>query len=101
VDRDEGTRGVLGDILALVSAVFYGAYCSLLKYKIKDENQVNMPMFFGYVGIFNMVVMLPGLIILHFTGIEPFEAPSLQIVLYLTANGLIGTVVSGLVAWLS
>jgi hypothetical protein len=95
-DRDEGEHTFWGDGLALFSACCYGAYCSLLKYKIRDENQVNMPMFFGYVGLFNMLILWPVIIVLHYTGIEPFELPSLQIVLYLTINGLIGTVVSGM-----
>lgn len=34
-----------------------------------------MPLFFGFVGLFNVVVMLPVGVILHLTGLEPFELP--------------------------
>lgn len=100
-DNDEGTQTLWGDLLALTGAVFYGVYCSLLKFKIKDEKQVNMPMFFGFVGFFNMILLWPFLILLHYTGVEPFEVPSLQITLMLSINGLIGTVISDLIWSLS
>eukprot|EP01122_Echinamoeba_exundans_P013430 TRINITY_DN5863_c0_g2_i1.p1 TRINITY_DN5863_c0_g2~~TRINITY_DN5863_c0_g2_i1.p1 ORF type:complete len:445 (-),score=65.85 TRINITY_DN5863_c0_g2_i1:744-2078(-) len=100
-DNDEGTQTLWGDALALTGAVFYGAYCSLLRVKIRDEKQVNMPMFFGFVGFFNMVLLWPFLILLHYTGIEKFEVPSLQVTVMLTINGLIGTVVSDLIWSLS
>jgi drug/metabolite transporter (DMT)-like permease len=100
-DNDEGTQTLWGDALALTGAVFYGAYCSLLRVKIRDEKQVNMPMFFGFVGFFNMILLWPFLIILHYTGVEKFEVPSLQITAMLTVNGLIGTVVSDLIWSLS
>ena len=46
-----------------------------MKKKIGDEARVNMPMFFGSVGLFNTVTLLPGFPILHFAGIESFELP--------------------------
>ncbi|KAI9718420.1 MAG: hypothetical protein M1812_004141 [Candelaria pacifica] len=65
----------IGDSLAFVSAVLYGMYTILMKKRIGDEGRVNMPLFFGLVGVFNLVILWPGLIILHFTGEEPFELP--------------------------
>jgi solute carrier family 35 protein F5 len=34
-----------------------------------------MPLFFGLVGLFNMIIMWPGFLILHFSGIEEFQLP--------------------------
>ena len=34
-----------------------------------------MQLFFGFVGLFNIVVCWPIGIILHFTGVERFEVP--------------------------
>lgn len=65
----------LGDALALASAALYGLYTILMKKRIGDEGRVNMPLFFGLVGLFNVLTLWPGFIILHFTGEELFEIP--------------------------
>ena len=65
----------VGDVLALVSAIMYGIYTTLMKKRIGDESRVDMPMFFGFVGLINLVTLLPGFPILHYTGIETFELP--------------------------
>lgn len=53
----------------------YGAYAVLMKKRVGNEDRVNMPLFFGFVGLFNLVFLWPGFIVLHFTGIETFELP--------------------------
>jgi solute carrier family 35 protein F5 len=65
----------LGDAMAFLSAVLYGFYAILMKKRIGDETKVNMPLFFGLVGLANVFLLWPGLTILHLTGIEPFELP--------------------------
>ncbi|EKG15621.1 hypothetical protein MPH_07056 [Macrophomina phaseolina MS6] len=65
----------LGDALAFLSAVMYGFYAVLMKKRIEDESRVNMPLFFGLVGLFNVLLLWPGFILLHMTGIETFELP--------------------------
>ena len=70
------SRATLGDILALVSALFYAMYVILLKVRIKSESRIDMQLFFGFVGLFNILVCWPIGIILHFTGVEIFEWPS-------------------------
>lgn len=74
------TRGevALGDCLAFLSAVLYGVYAVLMKKRIEDETRVNMPLFFGLVGLFNVLLLWPGLVVLHLTGAEPFELPPTQ-----------------------
>jgi solute carrier family 35 protein F5 len=71
----------LGDALALASAALYGLYTILMKKRIGDERRVNMPLFFGLVGLFNVLTLWPGFIILHFTGEEVFELPPTRRVL--------------------
>lgn len=71
----------LGDALALASAALYGLYTILMKKRIGDEGRVNMPLFFGLVGLFNVLTLWPGFIILHFTGEEVFEIPPTRRVL--------------------
>ncbi|MBE3050437.1 hypothetical protein IMZ48_49675 [Candidatus Bathyarchaeota archaeon] len=64
----------LGDAIALVSAVLYGLYVTVMKRKVGDENKVNMPVFFGLVGVFILVLLWPVFFVLHFTGIEPVRS---------------------------
>lgn len=71
----------LGDGLAVASAALYGVYTILMKKRIGDEGRVNMPLFFGLVGLFNVLTLWPGFIILHFTGEEVFEIPPTRRVL--------------------
>jgi solute carrier family 35 protein F5 len=66
---------LLGDAMALLSALAYATYITLLKVRAGDESRVNMQLFFGFVGLFNLIFLWPGLLILHRTGIEPFEMP--------------------------
>ena len=46
-----------------------------MKKRIGDESRVDMILFFGFVGAFNMVALWPAFFVLHYTGIETFELP--------------------------
>jgi len=86
---------LIGDLLALCGAVFYGCYTTLLKLKIGDESRIDMPLFFGFVGAFNVLFMWPAFPLLHFLGLEKFElpfSPSLWIMVLL--NAFVGTFLS-------
>jgi solute carrier family 35 protein F5 len=65
----------IGDTMAFVSAVLYGFYAVFMKKRISDESKVNMPLFFGLVGTLNVLLLWPGIIILHLSGIETFALP--------------------------
>ncbi|KAK3984802.1 hypothetical protein QBC44DRAFT_8664 [Cladorrhinum sp. PSN332] len=65
----------IGDAMAFFSAIIYGVYVTVMKKRVGNEDQVNMPLFFGLVGLFNVFLLWPGFFILHFTGIETFELP--------------------------
>ncbi|KAI1266500.1 hypothetical protein F5Y18DRAFT_416351 [Xylariaceae sp. FL1019] len=65
----------IGDAMALFSAVIYGVYVVVMKMRVGNEDRVNMPLFFGLVGVFNIVLLWPLFPLLHYTGIEPFELP--------------------------
>lgn len=66
---------LLGDSLALISAMFYALYVSLLKVWIRNESRVDMQLFFGFVGLFNTIALWPLGFVVHFLGVEPFELP--------------------------
>ncbi|CRG83996.1 putative vacuolar membrane protein YML018C [Talaromyces islandicus] len=66
----------LGDAMAAFSAIIYGIYTIVMKKQVGDESRVNMQLFFGLVGFFNVFFLWPGFIVLHLTGIERFSLPS-------------------------
>lgn len=76
-DFPHKTQGeiALGDAMAFGSAVMYGVYAIVMKKRIGNEDRVNMPLFFGLVGLFNVIFLWPGFVVLHYTGVEEFEMP--------------------------
>lgn len=81
-DKDRGSfphksfsEVALGNGMALISAILYGMYAVMMKKRIGDESRINMPLFFGLVGLCNVLVLWPGFFILHYTGVEKFELP--------------------------
>lgn len=89
------TSPLIGDLLALFGALFYGCYTTFVKLKIGDESRIHMPTFFGFVGLFNVLLLWPLFIVLHFLDIERFELPySSSIWLMLILNAFIGTFLS-------
>ncbi|CAO3624045.1 unnamed protein product [Cunninghamella echinulata] len=89
------SSALIGDILALLGAIFYGCYTTLLKLKIGNEDRINMPLFFGFVGAFNVLLLWPIFPILDFLGIETFQLPfSPTIWIMVILNAFVGTFVS-------
>eukprot|EP00164_Ancoracysta_twista_P004267 GFYU01005751.1.p1 GENE.GFYU01005751.1~~GFYU01005751.1.p1 ORF type:complete len:558 (-),score=126.96 GFYU01005751.1:132-1805(-) len=93
-DVHNGKDTILGDLLALSSAIAYAMYILVLKAMVKDEERLRMTMFFGFVGLFNMLLFWPCLFMYHYTDLETFELPSLQLTWVLTLQALVGTVLS-------
>ena len=59
-DLDSSTRSLLGDLAGLTSAIGYGAYTVLLRHLCpKDEDRMSMQLLFGYIGLLNMMALLP------------------------------------------
>jgi len=58
-----------------MGAFSYGVYTILLKVRIGHESRISMTRFFGFVGLFNFLGLWPGIIILHYAGVEEFEVP--------------------------
>ena len=73
---------ILGDILALFSALFYAMYLIFLKVQIKEESRIDMQLFFGYVGLFNILLCWPVALLLHWFGVESLEFPSTRDAVY-------------------
>ncbi|KAJ8256004.1 hypothetical protein COCON_G00198680 [Conger conger] len=91
---DPDDKGALGSFWALAGAVLYAVYIVMIKRKVEREDKLDIPMFFGFVGLFNLLLLWPGFFLLHYTGFEAFELPSKLVWMYIIINGLIGTVLS-------
>lgn len=93
---DESAKDRLrGNLYALASAVLYGVYSVMAKKVIIDESRVDMPLFFGFVGLLSTISLWPLFIIFHYTGFETFELPSTGMSFgLLFVKNLIGTLLS-------
>jgi solute carrier family 35, member F5 len=90
----------LGDTLALISAILYGLYTVMLKQTTISASplELNMPLFFGLVGAWNIFLLLPFFPILHYTGIEPFALPSTARIWWILVLNSVSALASDL-AW--
>lgn len=89
--RDKDT---IGSLWSLLGAVLYAVYIVMIKRKVDREEKLDIPMFFGFVGLFNLLLLWPGFFLLHYTEFEAFEFPNKLVWMYLVINGLVGTVLS-------
>lgn len=88
-----------GALWALCGSLSYSGYIVFLRRKIDHEDKLDVPMFFGFVGLFCFVTLWPLFLVLHFTEIELFQWPNPNQWLAMLVNGIIGTVFSELL-WL-
>ena len=101
--RDDENRGsfpykspaqiVVGDGMALLSAMLYGLYATFLTKHVGSEDRVNMPLFFGFIGIIVLVALWPGIPILHILNVERFALPpTRKVALVILANAVISMI---------
>jgi len=95
----EGGHFPSGVAWALSGAFFYSSYVVFLRRKVSNEENLDTPLFFGFVGLFCAAGLWPGLVVLDAAGWETWTAPSPQQLQMLILNGLVGTVLSELL-WL-
>ncbi|EFE42099.1 hypothetical protein TRV_03178 [Trichophyton verrucosum HKI 0517] len=82
---------ILGNFMAAFSAVLYGVYTTLMKRRVEDESRVDMRLFFGLVGVFASIILWPGFVVLHYTGVEPFAFPPTKLVFLIVLVSIIAT----------
>lgn len=64
----EPSHSVWGDMLCLVSAAFYACYTIVLRKALPDDDEANVALFFGYVGLLCSVVFAPVVAVLAGVG---------------------------------
>lgn len=91
IDEPKNSRGI---VLSILSAFFYACYLVLVKRKSDTEEKIDIPLFFGFVGLWNILLLWPLFFVLNFSELEVFEMPNRRQFLVLLLNGIVGTVVS-------
>ncbi|XP_008548608.1 solute carrier family 35 member F5 isoform X2 [Microplitis demolitor] len=86
-------------ILSILNAFFQTVYVIFFKNKVDHEDRMDIPMFFGFVGLFNLTLLWPIFFILHYGHWEEFEWPNSRQWTFIVINGIISTVLSE-VLWL-
>jgi solute carrier family 35, member F5 len=67
-DQDSGGRNTFwGDALCLFSAIMYGVYTTAMKLMAPEDAKISFQLMFGYLGLFNALMLLPVLLILLFS----------------------------------
>jgi len=91
-DDNSASTSILGDSLAVLAAFIYGCYTTLMKCLVKDDSSVSMFLFFGLVGLCNLLCMWPLFFLFHYSGIEPIKLPDWETIGLLTLAGFINVI---------
>lgn len=62
-DNDSSSHSLFGDFMALLSAVGYGLYTTVLRLKVPDDSNVSMQLILGYMGVVNSICLFPVIIV--------------------------------------
>ncbi|KAG5183777.1 hypothetical protein JKP88DRAFT_316285 [Tribonema minus] len=86
-----GDRGtLLGDALAVLAAVLYGVYSTLLAVHFPRDAEVSMPLLFGYLGALSAAAGAPLLALAH----APFAGLTRRAAAIIVANGVFDNVLA-------
>lgn len=90
----------LAQCLAVFSAFFYSLCLVFLKKHMEQEERlINLQLFFGFIGLYTVLLLWPLFFLLHYSEWETFKWPSKHQWLFLFINGLVSTMFSQ-VLWL-
>jgi solute carrier family 35 protein F5 len=79
----------VGFALSLCSAIFYALNIVTLRSWVDHEDKLDIILYFGLVGLFNVLMFWPLFIFLHYFELETFEWPNKQQAITLFINGVV------------
>ena len=85
---------LLGDLCALLGAIGYGVYCTLMRQLLPTDGEVSMPLILGYIGLWNVFLLGPVAVGLLCTDIQSVAGLTGGVLLILVINGILDNVVS-------
>lgn len=92
-DDDNNDLHAWGDVLSVISALFYAIYAVMVRLLCpRDESLMSMQLFLGYVGLWNMLALSP--IAIYQLGIAQSVTLSGWVLSCLVVNGLFNNVIS-------
>ncbi|XP_018322980.1 solute carrier family 35 member F5 isoform X2 [Agrilus planipennis] len=83
-----------GALLVFLHALFIASYAVFLRRKIDHEDKIDIPLFFGFIGLINLFVLWPIMLFLNLNDCERIEWPTKHQWSHILLNGFIGTVIS-------
>uniref|UniRef100_H3HBB0 EamA domain-containing protein n=1 Tax=Phytophthora ramorum TaxID=164328 RepID=H3HBB0_PHYRM len=86
--------GFWGDVCALIGAIMYGVYTTAIRKYLPDDAGMSVSLFFGFVGVFSLVVLAIFCIIFNYTGVESLRNLTWEIVGLLFVQGLLNNVLA-------
>lgn len=86
---NSASNRILGDSMAILSAFIYGCYTTLMKFWVKDDSSMSMLLFFGLLGLCNLICLWPLFFVFHYSGFERIRLPGLDTVGLLTLTGFV------------
>lgn len=92
-------REPLSAIWSVLGALLLALFLVLLRRRVDNEDKLNMPMFYGFLGLCVLLLLWPGLVILHLTKIEELVWPNTFEWSLLVIDGFVSVVLSNLL-WL-
>ncbi|GMF10916.1 unnamed protein product [Phytophthora lilii] len=88
------SEGFWGDVCALVGAIMYGVYTTAIRKYLPDDAGMSVSLFFGFVGLFSLIVLAIFCIIFNYTGVESLQGLTWEIVGLLFVQGLLNNVLA-------
>lgn len=96
-DSGPGASSVPGVLVCVLGAVMYAAYTTLLRWDVEKsggDEAVSMSFFFAGLGLIAGVCLLPLVLVLHISGIEPLSGLTWEILGFVVLKGLLDNVLS-------
>ena len=82
-----GQQSLAGDMLCLLSSFFYAAYTVAIRKMLPADDQANVSVFFGFIGMLNLIGMAPVLLLLWLTSAVQFHGVTAWLVFLAVCKG--------------
>lgn len=93
-DGSHAAHAFFGDVVCLLGAILYGLYTVLIRRLMPDEARYSLALFFGLLGAANGLALLPVVVALHFSRVEPLDDLSTKLIGMIVVKGLFDNVLS-------
>ncbi len=85
--NSEGGSSLAGDMLCLLSSLFYAAYTIAIRSMLPDDDHADVTTFFGFIGLLSLICMAPVLLILWLTSTVNLQGMTLWLFFLAVCKG--------------